>query len=317
MVLDVKKSNKMNRVAIFGGLGNQMFQYALAIAMDASGIPTKISVNDYMLNRHYQGFELLKAFNVAIPIRDRFRVYVMNRFRPMLVNVSDSTVRKVITRLLNNRSNVYNEIKEYYFDENVFEQESVFLVGTWQSMKYFESQKTLIKEVFNFNKPSDLVNLKLANEIQSKNAVAVHVRRGNFIKPELADSRMLNDSLNYYHKAFNIINESVENPVFYIFSDDIQWAKENFKGTNFVFVSHNKGSNSYLDMYLMTLCQHFIIANSSFSWWGAWLADNKDKKVIMPTPWVKKMDCSSIYPTGWLTLEVNASNPKLASEIVG
>lgn len=295
----------MNKVAIYGGLGNQMFQYAFAIAMDANGIPTTISVNDYLVNRHYQGFELLKAFNVAIPIRERIKIYAMNKIRPILVDVNISFVKNVMTKLLLSKSNIYREAKEFTYDEHVLKQESAYLVGTWQSLKYFESQKPLIKEVFNFNTPSDQFNLNFANTINSRNSVAVHVRRGDFIKPELADSRMLYDSLSYYYEAFSIISESVEKPVFYIFSDDIQWAKENFKGYNFVFVSHNKGAKSYLDMYLMSLCKHFIIANSTFSWWPAWLADNPKKQVIMPKLWVNKMDCSSIHPEGWVVLDVN------------
>jgi hypothetical protein len=301
----------MNRVAVFGGLGNQMFQYALAIAMDASGIPTKISVNDYLLNRHYQGFELLKAFNVAMPIHDRLKVYTMSRFRPILMDVNSYYFRKFITWLLINKSNVYKETMEYSYDEGVFNQDSAFFVGTWQSIKYFENQDTLIREIFNFNKPHDKINLKLASEIQYKNAVAVHVRRGDFTRPKLADSRMLFDSVNYYYEAFKIINSRVENPMFYIFSDDIKWAKENFKCSNFVFVSHNKGANSYLDMYLMTLCKHFIIANSSFSWWAAWLSENKNKNVIMPSPWVNKMECEEICPKGWLALNTSSAKSQL------
>lgn len=301
----------MNRVAIFGGLGNQMFQYALAIAMDASGIPTKISVNDYLLNKHYQGFELLTAFNVAIPIEDRFRIYVMNKVRPLFVGVNDSFSKKMIEKLFIRRPNIYKEVQEFSYDEKVFEQESSFLVGTWQALKYFESQEVLIREVFNFTKPQDMINIKLAEHIKSKNAVAVHVRRGNYLQPELAGSRMLNGALNYYREAFSIIRETVKDPVFYIFSDDIHWAKENFNEPSFNYVSHNKGANSYLDMYLMTLCKHFIIANSAFSWWGAWLSEYEDKKVIMPTPWVINMDCSSICPDDWITLEVDVSNPQL------
>jgi len=298
----------MNKVAIYGGLGNQMFQYALAIAMDASGIPTRISVNDYLVKRHYQGFELLRAFNVAIPIRDRFRIYVMNRLRPVFVDVSNTWIKNIMTKIVISNSNVYREVKDFYYDENVFEQESAYLVGNWQSIKYFESQKKLIKEVFNFNKPHDLFNLKFASEIENRNSVAVHVRRGDYTKPELAGSRMIYDSLSYYYQAFSIINTAFDKPIFYIFSDDIKWAKENFKGFNFVFVSHNQGSKSYLDMYLMTLCKHFIIANSSFSWWAAWLADSPMKKVIMPRLWIKKMDCSSIQPEGWIALDINPVN---------
>src|SRR5690606_8274328 len=105
--------------------------------------------------------------------------------------------------------NVYKEIEEYSFDSNVFKQESAFLVGTWQSAKYFEAQNDLIREVFNFNKPKDLVNLKIAAEIIQKNAVAVHIRRGDYMNPELAKSRMVFGSLSYYQKAFEMMNEFV------------------------------------------------------------------------------------------------------------
>ncbi len=301
----------MNRVAIFGGLGNQMFQYALAIAMDAGGIPTKISVSDYLLNRHYQGFELLKAFNVPIPIEDRVRVFAINQVRPMLLDVNMSAVRALVKKMLVKKKNLYKEKEEYGYDEGVFEQNSAFLVGTWQSFKYFESQNELIREVFNFNKPIDTVNLTIAGEILKKNAVAVHVRRGDYMKPELAESRMVIDLLDYYDKAFKLMREYVENPVFYVFSDDIKWARENFKGSNFVFLSHNTGANSYLDMYLMTLCKHFIIANSSFGWWGAWLAENRQKKVIMPFPWVRNSSSEGIYPEGWTVLGVNSNKTEL------
>ena len=294
----------MNHVAIYGGLGNQMFQFALAISMDASGIPTKISTNEYVLNRHYHGFELLKAFKVPVAIKDRLKVFAVNRARDLLVETNGSYVRSFVKKIVNHRSNVYNEKKEYEFDQSVFEQEDSFLVGTWQHIRYFEGQSELIREVFNFNKPKDLVNLKIANDIQKGNSVAVHIRRGDFMKPGNMDTRMIIDSSDYYNRAFELIESKVENPLFYIFSDDIKWAKENFKGNNCVFMTHNKGSNSYLDMYLMSLCKHFIIANSSFSWWPAWLANYKSKQVIMPYPWVKNSECKGMYPQGWIPLEL-------------
>ena len=301
----------MNRVAIFGGLGNQMFQYALAIVMEANGIPTKISVTEYLLNRHHQGFELLKAFNVPIPIRDRIKVFAISRARQVLVNVNTIYFRQMLTKILHSGNNIFHEAKEYTYDKRVFEQENSFLIGTWQCIKYFESQKELIREVFNFNKPGDTLNLRIANEIQSKNSIAVHVRRGDFTTPGMSNSRMVIDSNSYYDKAIELMNMTIENPVFYIFSDDITWAKQRLKGSNIVFISHNTGSNSYLDMYLMSLCKHFVIANSSFSWWAAWLAENKDKKVFMPRPWVKNADCSGLYPSGWSVLEANPSKVEL------
>lgn len=298
----------MNRVVIYGGLGNQMFQYALAIVMDANGIPTKISVTDYLLNRHYQGFELLKAFNVPIPIRDRVKVFAVKKIRPLFLDMNTTFLKYIVKKIISDQHHVFNEVKEFGYDENVFEQKSSLLVGTWQCFKYFESQEYLIREVFNFNKPKDTVNMKIAYEIQNKNAIAVHVRRGDFTNPRMANRRTVIDSAHYYDKAFELINNTIENPVFYVFSDDIKWAKQKFKGVNVVFVSNNYGPNSYLDMYLMSLCKHFIIANSSFSWWGAWLSTNKAKTVIMPSPWIKNVDCSGLYPKDWIVLETSSSS---------
>ena len=301
----------MNRVAIYGGLGNQMFQYALAIVMDANGIPTKISVSDYLLNRHYQGFELLKAFNVPVPIRDRMKVFAIKNIRPMFLNVNTTYLKYFFKRLFTYEHHVFNEVKEFGYDEKVFEQKSSLLVGSWQCIKYFESQEKLIREVFNFNKPKDAVNQKIAYEIQCKNSIAVHVRRGDFTYPGMASRRTVIDSAYYYDKAFELIYDSIDSPVFYIFSDDIKWAKQKFKGANIVFVSNNFGASSYLDMYLMSLCKHFIIANSSFSWWAAWLSKNKAKKVIIPSPWIRNTDCSGLYPRDWRILETSLSSTDL------
>ncbi|WP_026969087.1 alpha-1,2-fucosyltransferase [Algoriphagus terrigena] len=303
----------MNRVAIFGGLGNQMFQYALAISMDANGIPTKISVNDFLLNRHYQGFELVKAFNVPLPIFDRMKASIMTKVRPLFVDTNPGLVKNTLSRLFLKGNNIFQEKMEYHYDEEVLRQSSSFLIGTWQSPRYFESQQQLIREVFNFNKPHDDINMQMSGEIANSNAVAVHVRRGFYLEPTLTRSRMVIDSSDYYYKAFDVISEQVDNPVFYVFSDDIEWAKRNLRGRKFVFVSHNKGANSYLDMYLMSLCKHFIIANSAFSWWPAWLSANENKIVVLPKPWIRETDCPSIYPNNWLAVSVLNNQMQLVS----
>ena len=294
----------MNRVAVFGGLGNQMFQYALAISMDAEGIPTQISVDDFLINRHYHGFELLKAFDVPMPILNKLEASFVNQFRSLFSGTNTGFIKSTIAKLLMNSSNVYREKREFHFDEQVLRQHNSFLIGTWHSPNYFKNQEQLIREVFNFNKPHDHVNLKLSSEIVKFNAVAVHVRRGFYHEPTLSRNRMVIDSSDYYYQAIDIICQQVEDPVFYVFSDDIEWAKKNLKGKRFIFIAHNTGANSYLDMYLMSLCKHFVIANSAFSWWAAWLSSNDEKIVIVPKPWVKELDCPSIYPSNWLAVNV-------------
>ncbi|WP_373399048.1 alpha-1,2-fucosyltransferase [Algoriphagus halophilus] len=299
----------MNKVVIFGGLGNQMFQFALAIVMDSIGKPTKISVNDYILHEHYQGFELIKAFDIPICFDDRFRVIYVSKFlRPLLVHSKLNWFKKFAKNIFRFSDNIYYEKDEFCFDQKIYELDNYYLIGGWKSTLYFDSHKSLIQEVFNFKKPIDDVNLSVSRKIQSCNSVAVHIRRGNYSDPSQNQNRVLLDATDYYKNAFQYINEHVTNPVFYIFSDDPEWVRKNIKGDNVFYISHNTGPNSYLDMYLMSICKHFIIANSSFSWWPAWLSKSEEKIVVSPDTWEAKCPNRTVYPEGWKVVPVSSQD---------
>ncbi|MEB2782621.1 alpha-1,2-fucosyltransferase [Algoriphagus sp. C2-6-M1] len=296
----------MNKVSIYGGLGNQMFQFALAIVLDVEGIPTKISIRNFFVYNHHQGFELSKVFSVPLRPIDKVKIFLLEWGAPVW---KLKLVRWFMSRFINiyNKydNSKFNEKGEFIYDSTVFNVKNSMIIGTWQSEGYLINHEKLIKEVFNFNKPKDYKNSTLSKKIFDSNSVAVHVRRGDYTSMEWKSSHMVITDPKYYIDSIAKLRSKLVNPVFYFFSDDISWIKNNFKGDDFVFVSHNKNGNSYIDMYLMSLCKHFIIANSTFSWWAAWLSTNPDKLVIMPEPWLKNIQTPGIYPESWLPVSVD------------
>jgi len=197
--------------------------------------------------------------------------------------------------------------KKFTFNENLIPNSSanMLLVGLFQSEKYFANKRDLILKEFTFKKALQNKNLELSKRLQSENAVAVHIRRGEFAADSTINKNIGTSSLDYYNKAIEHIKNNVENPVFYIFSDSPDWVKENFKILkNATQIDWNTGKESYIDMQLMSLCKHNVIANSTFSWWGAWLNQNPNKIVIAPQKWFAslKYDTKDLIPETWIRL---------------
>ncbi len=175
-----------------------------------------------------------------------------------------------------------------------------FLNGNMQSYKNLEGYEDFIRQNAIFKIPMSDRNHQLADKMSSENSVSIHVRRGDYIQEKYT---LL--SREWYGKAIAYINKHVKNPVYYVFSNDIKWARENLKiDEPHTFVDWNQGEDSYNDMRLMTFCKHNIIANSTFSWWGAFLGNPKNRIVIMPDnwiPWAPKWEQEIIVP-GWIIL---------------
>jgi hypothetical protein len=157
-----------------------------------------------------------------------------------------------------------------------------YIVGLWQSEKYFIENEEIIRKDFEFKYPLKGLNKEIKEDILNNESVAIHIRKGDFLKhPEVGIC-----TLDYYNKAIKYLIDNLNNPKFFIFSDNPKWVKENIKISKpSYYVSNNSSDKGYNDLHLMSLCKHFIIANSSFSWWGAWLSKNKNKIVIKPNPW--------------------------------
>ena len=197
---------------------------------------------------------------------------------------------------------LYKE-KSFNFDDNFLNLKGdICIDGFWQSEKYFKNISELIKKEFSLKEKISIESKKIIPKIKSQNSVSCHIRRSDYVTNPKTNSFHGTCTVEWYIKSINYIYENVKNPKFYIFSDDINWTKNNFpKDKNFKFMSNSTCQKDFEDLYLMSKCKHNIIANSSFSWWSAWLNKNKDKIVIAPESWFKaKIDTSDLIPKKWI-----------------
>lgn len=287
---------------IIGGLGNQMFQYALgrslALALDTE---LRLDVSDFSGYALYQGFELDRVFDTS------FQIATNDDIQKILGWRSNKVCRKVLTRrhfsVLRSRRFVVEPGFQFWPDITSVEDES-YLVGYWQSEKYFSDIKDVIRSDFTFKGEMSAQNMEVAASISQCNAVSLHVRRGDYAYNQKTNSIHGLCPLDYYRSAVSYMNERLPFPSFFIFSDDMPWVKKNLK-IDFpcTYVDHNKTVESHNDMRLMSLCKHHIIANSSFSWWGAWLNARTDKVVIAPQRWFVNGGCTAdLIPDEWISL---------------
>ena len=193
------------------------------------------------------------------------------------------------------------------FDERAMRmRDNTYLTGWWQNEKYFVDIKNILqKEFLPKTKPTGN-NIKWLEQAKSTNSISVHVRRSDYLTNKHANVFHGLASIDYYNAAALCLKTLVNNPHFFIFSDDIDWCRRTLKlGKNVTFVKGNDGSKAYEDLRIMGNCQHNIIANSSFSWWGAWLNQNKDKVVIAPRVWFQDKKANretEIVPNNWMKM---------------
>jgi hypothetical protein len=194
------------------------------------------------------------------------------------------------------------ELNEFNIKAKLTETKSKnYLEDYWQNEKYFKNIRNILLKDFTLKKESSDFK-KLAKNIFQTNSVSIHIRRGDYAKSWKTKKYHGLISLNYYQKAYKIIIKKVDNPAFFVFSDDTNWVKKNLKINHpIIYVScFNKLTNAE-ELILMSICKHNIIANSSFSWWGAWLNKNSSKIVIAPKRWfAEKNDYEDIVPQDWI-----------------
>ncbi|MGF2414096.1 alpha-1,2-fucosyltransferase [Ferruginibacter sp.] len=295
----------MNKVSVYGGLGNQMFQYALYTALINRGRKTRLSFSTYLYYYHHSGFTLTEAFKIKLPVAFRLLNFFLHKGEAVYQNrFVAGILRRGIQFYQDKRYTYYREKKEFEYDSDVFEQQNVFFAGTWQAVGYLENIQNVLQQNFAFNMPADTVNTALMEKIRTSNSVSLHVRRGDYLNDHWQKILGVINGAAYYTNAMDYINQHFTAPHYFIFSDDIQWAKENLKVNNCTYVDNNKGKSSYIDMYLMSLCKHNIIANSTFSWWAAWLNKNPDKIVIMPEKWMNNNECKGVFVAEWIKMKV-------------
>lgn len=269
----------MKIIRFNGGLGNQLFQYAYYKKILKQDKQTKADITAYEKYNYQQGLELEKVFGI--------KLCKANQCEIRKLGYSLCIIDRLCKKFLPKKSTYYKE-KTIGYDKEINKDKDLYLDGFWQSYKYFEHiSEELQKELK--CKISLLQKTKYEIEnIKNTNAIAIHVRRMDYNNFRNSHYYVDLSKTDYYKKAISYINEHIDNVTFYVFSDDIQWVKKNMFLENAIYVDWNKKENSYQDMIMMSYCQGIIIANSTFSWWGAWLNPRNIKKmVICPQKWHK------------------------------
>jgi hypothetical protein len=279
-----------------GGLGNQMFQYALYLKLTAMGRTVKFDdYSEYQLENARP--IMLWCFGIDYPKASREEI---NEITDGFMTLKDKVRRKLTGR----KSREYRE-KDCNFDPEVLTRTPAYLTGYFQSEKYFQDIAEKVREAFVFrpvifeNLPEERKTAVFAYEKRMKEsfAVSVHIRRGDY----LTSSEVYggNCTEEYYKRAISLMKEKYPQAVFFVFSNDSVWTKkwllENYGEEEFLLIEGSDEDSGYLDLYLMRMCRCHILANSSFSWWGAWLNPSREKCVIAPARWFNNQDCRDIY----------------------
>lgn len=303
MISKIRKKNAMITVRIKGGLGNQLFQYAAGYALSKRLEQPLALDNSFFPCQTLRGYKLgsLNITCKSITEQDDtiFRKCLKNRYVNKAVRKLHKTLIPCGGNTIYLIENGVGIIPEYYMD---FEK-NVYLDGYFQSQQYFLNYRKELIEQFTPGYEPDQKYIQWLRKIQDCNSVAVHVRRGDFLKAQ-NDSNPRHYLLGeyYYKQALRIMGERVKNPQFYWFSDDIDWVKRNFNEldeSNFISL---KTKNADIDeMMLMKNCQHIIAANSTFSWWSAWLNENENAIKMVPG---KPYGIPEMIPEDWIKIPV-------------
>ena len=278
------------KVRLTGGLGNQMFQFAAGyVAAKKCEVNLSLDLSWFNRRQLHNGFELEKVFNIYSKVN-----FLNNTLSFKSINF------KEILNKFDRTFQAYNEPHFHYTPKIISIPKRSFLKGYWQSELYFKDFAADIRKVFNFYNPIDKKNYLVADQINQNNSISIHVRRGDYLLKTNINHNV--DLKEYYLTAIEKTSILFDNPKYFIFTDDPLWVAKNFTlNYSFTVVDINRGTDSFYDMHLMSLCKCNIIANSSFSWWGAWLNNKKDKVVFAPNNWFKDKSISTddLFPNSW------------------
>lgn len=265
----------MIRIFFQGGLGNQMFQYAAGRAL-AEKLGAELCFDTSWYHYPVKRRFLLGAFGIAA-----------RKKKSLITFGSNLLLKKPLFELVGS-TEVYRE-HSYPYDPSFFElPDDCALIGVFQTEKYFKQVDSVIRSEFSFahQQLSDL-GRDYIRQINECHSVAIHVRRGDYLK--YPKYQVCSES--YFQRAIDWIRDRVEDPRFFVFSDDLAWCRTQFLGKEFVFCESGATlENPLEDLQLLSSCQHHILSNSSFSWWGGWLGFSEEQLVVVPDPWFANTD---------------------------
>lgn len=288
-----------------GGMGNQLFQYAIgrSLAEKNSNCKMKMDITGYfdqsggITPRSYA----LGVFNIGENFSDKKEII---QIKGGVYGFVSSLVCRFKKNKTEEKDTFFREPRFSFSPEILKIKGDAYLEGYWQTEKYFQDVEDVIRREFTLKKEFSIEDKEITKEIKNSNAVSLHIRRGDYVANASTSKFHGICGLEYYANAVGIIGEKVKNPVIYIFSDDIEWVKKNLKIDYPVRYVSDGILKDYEELMLMSYCKHNIIANSSFSWWGAWLNNYPEKIVIAPRQWFadQSVDTSDVIPGEWIKI---------------
>jgi hypothetical protein len=292
----------MITVRLSGGMGNQMFEYACARALALrNGTEVRLDLT-YLLDRtprfFLQPHFVFRNYDLDIFSLPQDTKILRRKYPPFI-----GSVLIALDLFYHNIFKPKGTERQFQFDESILALgDGTYLDGKWQSEKYFAEYTDVIRKDFAQHDTLSPLSQKLADEIVSKNALCVHVRRGDFLKHTLFNTT----DETYFTRAVEEISKRTSIEAIYVFSDDIEWCRQNLSfsyPTTFVGKEYS-GPKSREQFYLMRQCKHFVIPNSTFSWWAAWLSENPDKVVVAPKKWFgdPSINTSDACPAEWVRI---------------
>jgi hypothetical protein len=299
----------VNIVNIVGGLGNQLFQYLFGQILEKkNGKKTLYDISDFKRYKLHEGFVIEKYFDVSLP-------KISTKYYRRIPWLCDGYIRKkMVSRIINVCTGKYNIYTDYSFNKyktKLLNDKDGYYLGYWQSQGYQQEDLEQIGRPLQFKKEIQSESHDIANKmsIDYQNTAAIHIRRRNYINaPSRAPQYAL--PVKYYRDAMNILSEKMGIRKYYIFSDDIDWAKDNIKEQyEIYYISESIPRSSGIDIYLLSRFTNMIISNSTYGWWAAAMRANKNGIVVFPTPWVKQKYSNNeiLYPkafSGWKSLQI-------------
>ena len=290
----------MKIVKVIGGLGNQMFQFALYKALQKQHPEERVLLDLHTFNGYHKhrGFEIGKVFGTD------YETASLKEIAHLAYPYPNFQLWRFGSRLLPTLKTMLKEKPNFTFEpEAISYKGDRYYDGYWQHEEYFSDIREELILTYSFPKFNDAQNLKVAQLASATNSCSIHIRRGDYLTDPLRKGTTDND---YAVEAIRKMKETANPDTWLVFSDDITWCRQHLSemlnpaGTT--YIDWNTGERSIYDMHLMSICRHHIIANSSFSWWGAWLSHQHDGTTIAPSVWMNMEGVCSPVPDNWIKI---------------
>ena len=282
-------------VKVMGGLGNQLFQYALYRQFQEDGKEAYLDTSWYDITKNVNRKYQLDLFNTKI-------VKCTDKQKYLLANNDRSIFGVTYHKIFGNKKSHIVELDNGDFSPLISKLQTAYLDGYWQRKEYFINISEVLKKEIVLKENLNEKNEKMFFEINNTNSIGIHIRRGDYLVAADRYGGICTEK--YYFSSIEYMEKQVENGHFFVFSDDMIWCKHFLdKKKNVTFVDINSNDDGYLDLILMSKCKNMIMANSSFSWWATWLNDNMNKIIVAPARWNNLYEGKDgIYDDTWIII---------------